>query len=82
MYKKLYFMMFNRMTDAVNAPKEGRNDDALRALQGAQEEAEQIFIENGEDGKKNAPCAENRTGDPVCHKKQKPPLCQVTVLHK
>ena len=42
MYKKLYFMMFNRMTDAVNAPKEGRNDDALRALQGAQEEAEQI----------------------------------------
>ena len=55
MYKKLYFMMFNRMTDAVNAPKEGRNDDALRALQSAQEEAEQIFIENGEDGKKKTP---------------------------
>ena len=35
MYKKLYFMMFNRMTDAVNALKEGRNDDALRALHGA-----------------------------------------------
>lgn len=51
MYKKLYFMMFNRMTGAVNALKEGRNDDALRALQGAQEGAEQIFIENGEDGK-------------------------------
>ena len=51
MYKKLYFMMFNRMTDAVNALKEGRNDDALRALQGAQEEAKQMFIENGEYGK-------------------------------
>ena len=35
MYKKLYFMMFNRMTDAVNALKEGRSDDALQTLQGA-----------------------------------------------
>jgi hypothetical protein len=49
MYKKLYFMMFNRVTDAVNALKEGRSEDALRSLQGAQEEAEQIFIENGEE---------------------------------
>ena len=51
MYKKLYFMIVKRMMVVVNALKEGRNDDALRALQGAQEEAEQIFIENGEDGK-------------------------------
>ena len=59
MYKKLYFMMFNRMTDAVNALKEGRSDDALQTLQGAQKEAE---------------------GFNVSLKKQKPPLCQVTVF--
>lgn len=51
MYKKLYFMMFNRVTDAVNALKEGRSDDALQVLKCAQEEAEQIFIESGEDNK-------------------------------
>lgn len=48
MYKKLYFLMFNRITDAVNALNEGRNDDALQALTDAQSEAEQIFIEEGE----------------------------------
>lgn len=51
MYKKLYFMMFNRMTDAVNALKEGRSDDALQTLQGAQKEAERIFVESGEESK-------------------------------
>ena len=51
MYKKLYFMMFNRMTDAVNALKEGRSDDALQTHQGAQKEAERIFVESGEESK-------------------------------
>ena len=51
MYKKLYFMMFSRMTDAVNALKEGRSDDALQTLQGAQKEAERIFVESGEESK-------------------------------
>lgn len=48
MYKKLYFLMFNRITDAVDALKEGRNDDALQMLTDAQSEAEQIFMDGSE----------------------------------
>ena len=77
MYKKLYFMMFNRMTDAVNALKEGRSDDALQTLQGAQKEAEWIFVESGEE---RPPVQKIAQGFNVSLKKQKPPLCQVTVF--
>jgi hypothetical protein len=48
MYKKLYYLMFNRITDAVNALKEGRSNDALQTLTDAQSEAEQIFMEESE----------------------------------
>lgn len=48
MYKKLYYLMFNRITDAVNALKEGQSNDALQTLTDAQSEAEQIFIEESE----------------------------------
>ena len=48
MYKKLYFLMFNRITDAVNALKEGQSNDALQMLTDAQSEAEQIFMEESE----------------------------------
>lgn len=48
MYKKLYYLMFNRITDAVKALKEGRSNDALQTLTDAQSEAEQIFMEESE----------------------------------
>lgn len=48
MYKKLYYLMFNRITDAVKALKEGRSNDALQMLTDAQSEAEQIFMEESE----------------------------------
>ena len=45
MYERLYYLLFNRITDAVNAIEEGRIDDALKLLNDAQAEAEEQFIE-------------------------------------
>ncbi len=51
MYKSMYFLLFNRITDAINALNEGRSSDALLILTCAQTEAEQIFIDAGKDEK-------------------------------
>lgn len=44
MYEKLYFFLFNRITDALIALKDGRSLDAIRILSSAQSEAEEKFI--------------------------------------
>jgi hypothetical protein len=41
MYEKLYFFLFNRITDALIALKDGRSLDAIRILSSAQSEAEE-----------------------------------------
>lgn len=44
MYEKLYFFLFNRITDALIALNDGRSLDAIRILSSAQSEAEEKFI--------------------------------------
>lgn len=48
MYKRLYFFLFNRITDAIASINEGRNGDALKALMQAQSDAEQMFVDDPE----------------------------------
>ncbi len=45
MYKKLYYIMFNAASDAVNAMDSGDTEMARRALVTAQRLAEEKYIE-------------------------------------
>ena len=44
-YKKLYFMLFNRVTDALNALAKGRSAEAEQILIRAQQDCEELYIE-------------------------------------
>ena len=48
-YKKMYFAVFNSVTDALTALDEGDCDAAKSILQYAQSKAEEIYIEDSEE---------------------------------
>lgn len=48
MYKRLYYFLFNQITDAVKMLGEGYERDALQILVDAQKKAEQMFVEGTE----------------------------------
>ena len=52
MYKKMYLLLFNAMTDAEQLLKEGKAEEALKVLMDAQCAAEEIYLsaEDEEDG--------------------------------
>ena len=46
-YKKLYFRLFNAMTQALEELGRGNNNGAKRILEQAQIQAEELFISTG-----------------------------------
>lgn len=44
MYRKMYLLLFNAITDALRAISAGRLDVAVSRLTGAQEEAEALYM--------------------------------------
>ena len=44
MYKKMYLLLFNAMTDAQQLMEEGKAEEALKRLRDAQCEAEEIYL--------------------------------------
>ena len=52
MYKKMYLLVFNAMTDAQRLLAEGKVEEAVKKLMDAQCEAEEIYLsaEDEEDG--------------------------------
>lgn len=45
-YEKLYFYLFNRITDALEELEEGRAGTARSILVSAQQAAEEMFVED------------------------------------
>ena len=48
MYKKMYYTLFNSITDALQAMKEQNYGLAREIMEKAQQEAEEIFIDGDE----------------------------------
>ena len=49
LYKRLYFFLFNRISDAVKAFNAKSGEEALRILIASQQECEEMFMETAED---------------------------------
>ncbi|MCI8398893.1 MAG: hypothetical protein HFF90_05780 [Oscillibacter sp.] len=49
MYKKMYYTLFNAITRALEDMSNREYEEAERALKKAQQEAEEIYIESGEE---------------------------------
>lgn len=49
MYKRLYFLLFNRITDAIDALDRGKAAEARVILLDAQQDAEEMYIEETEE---------------------------------
>lgn len=45
-YEKLYFYLFNRITDALEELEKGRSETARLLLVSAQQAAEEMFVES------------------------------------
>ena len=54
-YKKLYFTLFNAMTDAIEQLEAHQYSLAVITLEQAQKEAEKLYIAGGRDGEINSP---------------------------
>ncbi len=50
-YKKMYVILFNAVTDAVEQLESQRFDLALYTLECAQRQTEELFLQNGEPGR-------------------------------
>lgn len=50
-YKRLYTLLFNHITDALEQLDRGRFQLAEEILVSAQQEAEEMFIDQADDGK-------------------------------
>ena len=48
LYKKMYLLLFNRITDALEALKKSNYSQAEEILRSAQTDAENLYIEGGE----------------------------------
>ncbi len=48
-FEKMYFALFNRLSDAIAALEKGNSDEACAILVAAQQEGEEIYI-SAEDG--------------------------------
>ena len=48
MYQRMYYKLFNAMTDAIKAVKEQNYGVACDIMQKAQQEAEEIFLDEEE----------------------------------
>lgn len=46
-YEKLYFYLFNRITDALEELEKGRSELAREILVNAQQAAEEMYVESG-----------------------------------
>ena len=53
MYKKMYYTLFNAITRALEDMSNREYEEAERALKKAQQEAEEISIESGEEHQRN-----------------------------
>ena len=49
-YQKMYYLLFNAVTDALELLETHAYREAITALIHAQQDTEQIFIVSGEDG--------------------------------
>lgn len=49
MFKRMYFMLFNRTTDAITAIERGDTEQARTILLRAQQDAEEVYIEDTEE---------------------------------
>ncbi len=49
MFKRMYFMLFNRITDAITAMERGDTERARTILLRAQQDAEKVYIEASEE---------------------------------
>ena len=47
-YKKMYFLLFNKITDALAALRKFNYGEAVGILQTAQIEAEEMYIDGGD----------------------------------
>ena len=54
-YKKAYLKMFNAVTDALNALQSGESDKAIELLIRAQQDAEEMYLSDGDDQSADAP---------------------------
>ena len=44
-YKRLYYFLYNQISDAIEALRKGNHKDALRILISAQQKSEELYIE-------------------------------------
>ncbi len=49
MFRRMYFLLFNRITDAIEALQRGNVEEARTILICAQQEAEELYIEGKEE---------------------------------
>ena len=49
MFKQMYLLLFNRITDAIEALQRGESEEARTILICAQQEAEELYIEGKEE---------------------------------
>ena len=49
MYRKMYYTLFNAVTDALNAMEQQNYGQARALLVAAQQQSEEIFMDSGED---------------------------------
>lgn len=43
-YRKMYYLLFNAMTDAINCLRQNNAGQAMQILIAAQQDAEELFI--------------------------------------
>lgn len=48
MFKQMYFLLFNRITDAIEALRRGNSEKAREILIRAQQDAEELYVEGTE----------------------------------
>ncbi len=49
MFKRMYLMLFNRITDAIGAMERGDAEQAMTILIRAQQDAEELYTEGTEE---------------------------------
>ena len=49
MFKKMYLLLFNRVTDAIEAMEQGKLEQAKAILIRAQQDTEDLYIEGTEE---------------------------------
>ena len=48
MYKRLYILLFNRVTDAIEKLKKNRSNEAMQMLIKAQQDCEELYISHAD----------------------------------